>query len=40
MTDDELTEAEATLTSSPEKIQYRYGGTKEDIRRELDRMER
>jgi len=39
LTGDVLTVAEGNADQLAGKIQQRYGGTKEDIRRELDRME-
>jgi len=37
--DDDLTEAEGDMDQLAGKIQLRYGGIKEDIRRELGRFE-
>lgn len=38
LTDDELMEVEGNMDQLAGKIQQRYGGAKEDIRRELDSM--
>lgn len=40
LTDDEITETQGNLDQLAGKIQQKYGGTKEDIRRQLESMMR
>jgi uncharacterized protein YjbJ (UPF0337 family) len=40
LTDDEIAEAEGDRDMLAGKIQQKYGGMKEDIRRELDDLDR
>ncbi|MGQ9674472.1 MAG: CsbD family protein [Chloroflexota bacterium] len=40
LTDDEITQTQGNLDQLAGKIQQKYGGTKEDIRRQLESMMR